>query len=495
MKDTVFEFAEQKLAGVWPPPREDASLAEIAVLACRLLLDFEPSRQSARRTQAQLVERRMAIAYSVPGHGEYMLSGYPSEPLLAEAAARRMAKIRAHATRLGSAAGVVIPDLVLTHIESGLVDKGERGELVARLLLMLAQDKTVEAQHEKARQSRQAHEDVLYSTEVPVNEFMQTLFPHAWDEIGSSQPDNCPNGEKFEEAFIDAVVRFTHFGRVGDDYAASSAGACAAFIRCMAIQCRPGQFVIDMILPVLLSRSADVDERAMSGILISIRDRIAASTKARAQIDESEIPFFPKTEEADSRPYIVLVLDFGIRPPVPESAKVPTKRKEPEKPTPSASQRKKLRVSKASSAAVDALSPGSPSQILVSASDVPSSGRQAEAAPKVHPRYAIFAHGCSPTVYGVVENKDTFALLLASRDFLAEHPRQDPQCIDAVRRMKALWTAGPQCYDWFDNPFLNQGDLVPAARLEGVSTNGPLMSEEATPDPDDQDAEAMDVEK
>ncbi len=50
-----------------------------------------------------------------------------------------------------------------------------------------------------------------------------------------------------------------------------------------------------------------------------------------------------------------------------------------------------------------------------------------------------------------VAHKDSYALLLSSRDFLGEHPRKDAQTLKAVRRMKPFWNGGDDCYHWVEH--------------------------------------------
>ena len=64
--------------------------AKLAVLDVQLSLDFEPRREKVQFEEAGLVESHMRVAYSIPDHREYLRSGYPSEPLLAEAAAQQL---------------------------------------------------------------------------------------------------------------------------------------------------------------------------------------------------------------------------------------------------------------------------------------------------------------------------------------------------------------------------------------------------------------------
>lgn len=62
----------------------------LAAVALRLLLEFDPTRQAAIVAESKLVQGHMRIAYSIPAHQEYVRSGAPSEPILAEAAAQIM---------------------------------------------------------------------------------------------------------------------------------------------------------------------------------------------------------------------------------------------------------------------------------------------------------------------------------------------------------------------------------------------------------------------
>src|SRR5438477_2445819 len=64
--------------------------AAIAVVDLRLMLDYEHRRAAARIAEMDLVASHMRMAYSILESRECVVSGYPSEPLLAEAAAQQM---------------------------------------------------------------------------------------------------------------------------------------------------------------------------------------------------------------------------------------------------------------------------------------------------------------------------------------------------------------------------------------------------------------------
>lgn len=63
-------------------------LGKLAVADVRLCFQYEPNLKSFKEevveVQARLVASHMRIAYSFPAHRRYLVSGYPSEPLLAE---------------------------------------------------------------------------------------------------------------------------------------------------------------------------------------------------------------------------------------------------------------------------------------------------------------------------------------------------------------------------------------------------------------------------
>ncbi|KAG8972339.1 hypothetical protein FRB93_002896, partial [Tulasnella sp. JGI-2019a] len=61
-----------------------------AVLDLRLRFEYEPTRKAARARDSELVQSHMRFVQSVPKSREYMRSSYPSEPILAEAAAQQM---------------------------------------------------------------------------------------------------------------------------------------------------------------------------------------------------------------------------------------------------------------------------------------------------------------------------------------------------------------------------------------------------------------------
>ena len=67
--------------------------SKLAAISTRILIEFEPGRESGKHLEMELIESHMRILYSAPSHQEFLCSGTPSEPILAEAAAQYMAEL------------------------------------------------------------------------------------------------------------------------------------------------------------------------------------------------------------------------------------------------------------------------------------------------------------------------------------------------------------------------------------------------------------------
>jgi hypothetical protein len=76
----------------------------------------------------------MRLAYSVLQNRGHVCTGYLSEPLLADAAAQQMYVFLQDN-------GNAILDILGDILQDGLIDRGERGELMGRELLLLAYDR------------------------------------------------------------------------------------------------------------------------------------------------------------------------------------------------------------------------------------------------------------------------------------------------------------------------------------------------------------------
>jgi hypothetical protein len=373
------------------------NIAEIAVLAVRLMLTFEPTREAAIDTENRLVEGYMRYAFSVPAHREYLRSGAPSEPILAEAAARIMSSYRP----------IRVVEKLDNWSKNGLISKGERGELVARLLLTFAHDTVIEKLGAKCPQ-------IHYSRPILLTDFIVALVGEERAKpILDSHPQNVANGPTFKEAFKEARMHFTHFGKASDSSALTDEAAYIAMCRGMAFICHNTQVDTDIMLPILL-RNEHLSRYVMSALLIQIKNQFKLQA---VHIDAEKLHFFTPGggDRAESRPYVALTLHLGVQPQRGGGNAVSKVVTEP-----------------------------GPTRKMPS--------RKVKASHPKHPRYAFSIHGCSSAVYDIIEpsHEAIYANLLASKDFLDEHPRQSPELLNAVERMKPFWHSGQQSYDWVE---------------------------------------------
>ena len=446
----ILEMARAKLVAsrdIYSSYHTFSRTARLAVLDVQLSLDYEPRCEKTQVEEANLVESHMRIAFSIPVHREYLRSGYPSEPLLAEAAARQLWTWRKQNP-------FMVVETLTDILETGLLDRGELGELVGRQLLLDAYHRAVESEHNT--------KTVLnFSAGCYLITFIKMLYTEECaKQVLNSEPDNM-KGKPFKLVFKDARICFTHFGKMADDTGTTSAAAWAAFMRHMAIMCRNGQHSVDCILPVLLW-DTELCEHVITGILIQYKRKKQRGTVAGYTIDQDSIKFFPETIEKCThgskkgsksksnsyRPYVSLIMELGVQPQVPDEANTPT-------------QFKPASSSKKTSHRPQASDPATPSKVYIAGQG--TSHYLLEG----HARYNIFAYGCSPTVYrGIdVAHKASYALLLSSRDFLGEHPRKDADTLKAVRRMKPFWNGG-DCYHWVEHNETLHGPVSVAPSVE-----------------------------
>ena len=426
--------------------------ARLAVLDVQLSLDFEPRREKVQLEEARLVESYMRIAYSIPDHREYLRSGYPSEPLLAEAAAQQLWSWRMEKPHM-------VVETLTNILETGLLDRGELGELTGRQLLLDAYHRAVELE----QSDRPEETPPNFSAGCHLITFIKMLFTdECADKVLDSKPDNM-EGVPFRKAFKDALICFTHFGKMADDTGVTSTAAWVAFVRHMAIMCRNGQHTVDCILPVLLWDTR-LCEHVMTGVLVQFKRQVRSGTIAGYSIDQADINFFPKTWEkcthtesipTSYRPYVSLIMELGVQPKVPKEAKTATIYK----PDQSSSKKKSDRRPQTPPPIEGGPDHATPSKI-----HVPQYGQRHHHPEGGHARYNVFAYGCSPTVYRGIDaaHKASYALLLSSRDFLGEHPRKDEQSVKAVRRMKPFWSGGDDCYHWVEHDEILHGPVPPS---------------------------------
>jgi len=408
----------------------------------------------------------MRVVFSIPKHRLYMYTGTPSEPILAEAAARLMLKFGQEETRRNPAPsdlktsvsrGAALK-LLRGWVSGGLLEKGELGELVARTLLTFAHDLAIEEAMEAAKEKPEGLDDPdpMFSKPILVADFLRALLrPSYAEDALNYRPENDPNGQTLREAFKDAYVHFTHFGRTQEAKLLIDEAALYAMCRGMGWTFYRQQRGVDIGIPVFLRIPGDpLNRYRMTMIFIQVKNK----PDSEELVIDMESPQFktqfftkPPNGVVDNRPYIVIVMNLGVRAP----------------PLVTVGGEKGNPVPKSMRPYNDQQTPSKVSTRATSERVQPERAAKGRPRPK-HPRYAFALHGCSSTLYRVIdetEDKHVYAEILNSRTMLSEHPRPDDDCRNLVENLKPGWSCGEAYFGWVEPD--GNSDVLPSQAVEG----------------------------
>ncbi|CAA7263721.1 unnamed protein product [Cyclocybe aegerita] len=437
-------FALQKLTN--SPRISDLNLhAKLAILDTILNLEFHPFRAQTVSLMEDLISSHMRTAYSAPIHREYLHTGYPSEPVLADAAMQALYLTESASKSLVQDAAAEFFSSLDAGPTKGAIDMGQRGENVAKMILVRAYMTAVRAA------DMQSYGDLNWSSGCSLVTFLKSLTGRKFQELVlDCKPNNllASEGQPLKEAFARSWVRFTHFGRAADDGAVTTSAACAAFVRAMSFIGWLSQKSVDVCIPILLDIDKPITEANMSTILVQIKLR---SKKGSYEIDAKKIGLFPppgssrdcmktkmgvESEKYFSRPYISLVMELGVG---------------------------KIRDTKSvfvqehldqNSQAVSTSNKVSPPRIGVVAYQPPTRITSCPTPKAIHPRYSLCFYGCTAEVYGCIHEAaaSIYESLLQLSDMVPDHPR--PSSFSVVLRMKPFWRTNNESYDWFNDSWL-----------------------------------------
>ncbi|KAI6037804.1 hypothetical protein EDC04DRAFT_2700044 [Pisolithus marmoratus] len=383
-------------------------VAMLATLDVLITIDYEPKRELVHKYEIDMVTSHMRIAFSIPKHRFYIRSGYPSEPFLAEAASRQM-------YRYLQFPGRTVANLLRENFDNGLIDLGQKGEVVMRLLLRMAyMDAIITEQADEIDRTGEPN----FSKGCSFLVFLQALFARQFhEEILRSEPNNGVTSTcTLEDAFEHAVVRFTHFVKAVDESIMNTRSMVSSFMRGAAFICHNRQKAINIIIPILLDKGYALEESSMSALFIQVKRRRKRGSLTAYVIDEKKHGFFPNmtsSGEQVARPYVTLVAELGVADP-----------------------------------------PAGKSFVITGNTDKRSS--------KQHPRYGIRTYGCTETTWKVINPTEgnKYQHILGTDDFLADHPRQDEGALELVLQMLPYWCDDAVWYNYEQPEEPEQQDYI-----------------------------------
>ena len=215
----------------------------LAILGIRACIDMVPQCQLSR----DLVAYHMRTLYGIPADRDAVVTGYFSEPVLALAAGQLT-------NAVPNGWGLLLESLVQS-LRDEQVDAGFRGELVARLLLLMAWDRCV-------LEGQSPFTSRCYLDAVPMVRFLSSLL-----RLGDSVKADLA------KTFQHATVRCTHFIKI--DYVPDSEQLLELFMRGAAAISNERQAGTDIIIPIVIcgDTSSEIKPQMLSCIMVQVDNR------------------------------------------------------------------------------------------------------------------------------------------------------------------------------------------------------------------------------
>jgi hypothetical protein len=201
------------------------------------------------------------MLYSVHDNLEIMVTGSSPEPLIAEASAQIMHHC---IDRDGKEVPFMdVWQLLQQFVEQGLAPQGTIGELIGRVLSILAMDHAIDAASNPC--------ELKYQTPVTVVAYYKALLTdEAWKTLRSSVPANRTKlstdsaNKTFERAFAHAYFHFSHYAKANDATPMCDKYAWANWLRGTALLCQLNQELTDRVHFVHFPDRGSVGPQSMS---------------------------------------------------------------------------------------------------------------------------------------------------------------------------------------------------------------------------------------
>jgi len=265
-------------------PITESKLKSGGILAClsvRFALEFDLSCPTTRSVQATQVERHLRICLGASPGLDCLLTVAGSEPFLAKAAEEIL-----------DLSGKSAADLLLHHKELNCIDRGQRGELVALLLVMQARD--MATKKDKTSSGRGW---------IHVGDFMKSLLTQGEHQaLFTALPAHYCLDEKdvsFGTMFNDSKIWFNHIIKIEDGDMLHVSELWKFVSRGAMILCPPGQYGVDIVIPVCFKGNA-LNRDNMTAIFIQVknatRHRGRISSKLFNYMDPFEVGLFSSSD-------------------------------------------------------------------------------------------------------------------------------------------------------------------------------------------------------
>ena len=259
-----------------------------SALLCSRLLIHHTQNQAGRDLSKTLVASHLSFAYMTSEDRSILNSGYPPEPFVSAAAVRKMPVD--YNTWVSWLKDMVISDYI---------SRGDRGELISRVLLTIARDlawrddEMKRIQDKKHRSARKLTLDSVLPGHEPVSvcDFLKYFVGEiAWENVAKAKPINIASDESQTlKDFLGerAVVDFTCFGIAMDDSPFKYEGMVKALCQGAAVVCKPNQRSYDSVIIFVRDRTKGFTEDNLGLILVQDKNTV---TRRNPVLDPTKLP-------------------------------------------------------------------------------------------------------------------------------------------------------------------------------------------------------------
>jgi hypothetical protein len=282
---SLLKLAEAKLTGS-VKGSQTSELGRRALISCRLLIHHTEN-QAGRQLTKELVASHMSFAYMSSKDRSILRAGYPPEPFLSAAAVRRMPSN--YKTWVLWLKEMIVSDYV---------SKGDRGELISRVLLTIARDLAHKEEMDRIKANEGSPRPPLGLNScltghepVRVCDFLKYFVgENEWDRVANAKPTNIAkeDGQTLQDFLGElAVVDFTCFGVAKDDSAFTYQGMVQALCQGASLVCATNQRTYDHVVIFLRNRDRGFTLDNMGLLLVQDKNTMA---RRNPVLDPSKLP-------------------------------------------------------------------------------------------------------------------------------------------------------------------------------------------------------------
>jgi hypothetical protein len=267
--------------------------AALAILGIRVCIDMVPQCQLSQ----DLVAQHMRVLYHISASRDAVFTGYFSEPVLVQAAGQLTNMVVSD----GSPAWwIVFLRALVQSLKNVQVNAGFRGELVARILLILAWDKCCLADIAPG----ESHLSAVYLKPVLLTKFLDSL-------LCLDDETRLELEKKFNNDQICAWVRCTHFVKI--DYVPDKAQLLELFRRGGAVVTKELQAGTDLIIPIIFCKNNLIEVTAdmVSCIFVQVKNRKESDPGYPQTATVLQTPQATGVKISEVHPYLSLYMSLG----------------------------------------------------------------------------------------------------------------------------------------------------------------------------------------